>query len=157
MKNVKDFMPSDESEIEDLRKMQGPPTKEVAEALAIKKAWDDYYEKQDKKKKESRDNAGAISSKASKNAGDYGARMKRYDKAVKDSDALIDKMADEDIADYKKRFKGSKKYESTLKDISATSRKKFKGAKPLSGGRYKSGGVVRGSGKARGVKPCKIC
>lgn len=161
MKKYKDFMPSEESEVEDLREMQGPPPKDAAEALAHKKAWDEYYEKKDRQRKSYRDSASTIASKNSKSGGDYGAKMKRYDDAVKASDDLVDKIAEGEIADYKKKFKGSKKYDDALKDISATFRKGTKKAKPLSKRKdpvgYSSGGSVRGSGKARGVKPCKIC
>lgn len=154
MKNVKDYMPSDESEVIDLRKMQGPPDRAAAEALRTKKSWIDYIDETDRKKKEARDNFSKNARASSKDSSDYSERMKKYDayekqKEEEDSQSSLDATR----AWERQQKKPSYRLRKNLKDISSAFKKSVAKTKPL---RKAEGGLVRGAGSARGVKPYKV-
>lgn len=148
-------MPSDESEIIDLRKMQGPPDKETAKEMRDRKSWVDAIEKTNSQRNKYRENFSSSSQKKSKNAGDYNARMKKYDKAVGKFDEENFQSANDATRAWEKQMnKPSAELKKSLKRISDTSKAAMKKTKPL---RKAAGGLVKGAGSARGVKSYKVC
>lgn len=147
-------MPSDESETIDWRKKQGPPEKETAEKIKKDKSWGDILAKKQEDRKFQRDKYSSVAAKKSKNAGEYSASMKKYDKAVKQMDEEDSESSRDSVKAWEKAQENpSPELRRAFKGISYAYKKATAKAKPL---RKAGGGLIRGAGNARGVRPYKV-
>lgn len=148
-------MPSDESEVIDLTKMQGPPDKDTAAALKKEKSWGKILSEKQASRKTQRDQYSSVAAKRTKNAGNYNASMKKYDKSVKQMDEEDSQSSGDSVRAWEKQLENpSPELRRALKGISYAYKKGTANTKPL---RKAGGGLIRGAGNARGVKPYKVC
>lgn len=161
---LKDFQPSQKEldAIEERKGWQGPLTNTPENQKMVKRGIEKA--KNDKEWADYRTNAEVFDTYATKNAGNRDARRKQRLKLQKQEEEENQQGA-QDVYDAEhppKPYKESPEVKAARLAISKGAKDFFKNKKAspnadkqITG--YKSGGAVRGHGKARGGKACKIC